>query len=320
MEEERKQKLYAEEVAAARRRRESQRAGVAIKSSASSSSLTGEPDFQPARDTKRYSRPVYDSIRRQASDPLVPYSGSEPPSPNTDSRLWLNSGSSQPGSRHNSRPSSLHSNYSTEDVLARGGGSGTKSKRSSRGSVPSSRPPSERASTWSSGHIPPVPMLPAMPIFPIDTPLLPPAPPFMMQQYPRPSRQTYNSASPSPGKISGLPNGHSSTQVNQQQLSSQRRPGSSSSSPGRQECQSNAPLLPLERQRRSSDDHKTSPSVTSHYSRSTSERTVTRSQARLPLPSSSSYLQLPTTSTYLNSSLSSGLGQQPPNRRQATIS
>jgi hypothetical protein len=309
MEEERRQKLYAEEVAAARRRRESQRGGT-LGTSTSSSSLSGELDPQRTRHSKKYSRPTYDSSRsRTSSDLAIQYSGSEPPSPNTEwspSRAPSNSGSSHLRSRNNSRPPSIHSNFSTEDVEAGGEGRG---KRSSIGSVSSSRRKPDRASSWSSGHVPPVPMVPTMPMFPVDTLLLPPAPPFMMQQYSR--RSSQSPTTPSSGTLSG---NRSSSQVNLVQHSSQRRPVSSSSSPGRQESQFSAPTSPREHQRRSSGDGGSPPSATSQSRGSTSQRAATRSHGRPPLPSP--YLQLPANPTHSSSSVTG----RPPVIRQQTIS
>jgi len=175
-----RQKQFAEEVTAARVRRESL---YAIPSS--------QPKEQVRKPREAYSRPTYDP-RRQTESP----SQTRPPHSRNDS-----SSSSKQGSLHQSesagpvvsRPPSTYSVVS-EDVRTRA------SRNSRRGSVISES--SQRsvvspiyAYGWPSippmRQILPIPVYPAvqtipiMPQFPLDTPLLPPAAPFMRQQYGR---------------------------------------------------------------------------------------------------------------------------------------
>ena len=201
MEEERKAKLYAEEIAAARRRRESARAGAYPASPISTSPPSPpsrEPDDRRRRDSRGYLRPPYDSQqRRQGSDSSmavldhgVRSGSSRPPSVG-------HGGASPSGS--GSRPASIYSAHtmsSSEDGRLRDAANGSirSKKRGSIGSLSSQRPPSEhRSPSYSSVHdlVPPVPPVPQP--YAMDVPLLPPTPPFMMHQFPRP--RSANSAS-----------------------------------------------------------------------------------------------------------------------------
>ncbi|EGO01876.1 hypothetical protein SERLA73DRAFT_71036 [Serpula lacrymans var. lacrymans S7.3] len=186
----------------ARARREASRAGQSF--------VPPSPARQPERSVVRqpsYSRPQYgrSSSQRQHVPELV--LSSPNPSPNDGSPV-----SSRPPSitgalpatpvsqRGFSRPPSVYSAHtlsSSEDVRARDGR--RVSKRNSMIGDFTKQPLSPHMqpnflpypSQW--GSIPPVPVLPSMPFYAVDMPLLPPSPPFMMQQYGRP--RSYNNSS-----------------------------------------------------------------------------------------------------------------------------
>ena len=153
IEDERKARLYTEEVAAARKRRETARAGVGgthVPSSSSMASVSArEPDSRSLRESKKYSRPVYNwpqNSRRQASEP----------SPHNES----SGNNSRPPSiagqgliRH-SRPLSVYSAHtlsSAKDLRLRKGSGSLSGKRASMDRSSSQRPVSERAATYPSG-------------------------------------------------------------------------------------------------------------------------------------------------------------------------
>jgi hypothetical protein len=314
IEDERKARLYAEEVAAARLRRESVRAGGNGALLSSSSSLVGrEPDNRSQRETKRYSRPVYDSMqnsRRQASEASVPQLHNE-------SRANTRPPSVGGGSVRQSRPPSVYSVHtlsSAEDIRQREGSSG--GKRTSMSLHPPQRPVSDRSSTYPIGYntIPPVPPVPQ---FAMDVPLLPPTPPFMMQQYPR-SRSSHASL-PSSSK-QRLPRADSSEQVahgsQQQQQRNRSHTGHSSQ-----------PKEPLPRRSSyspaSSDGGHTHRPSTYPHSHS---QPNSLSRARQPI---SSYLQPPSPWTALPSIAQFKVGptsallpsaRSQPGSRQTTIS
>ncbi|KAH7921819.1 hypothetical protein BV22DRAFT_701902 [Leucogyrophana mollusca] len=197
IEEEKRQRAYAEEVHAARARRDASRAGQA---SSSSSLVRGmEHERSASRETRHSSPARHNSSHSQrghapeliVTASLPPYDGSPasslPPTPGSQ--------------RSMSRPPSVYSAHTTssEDVRARDGR--RVSKRNSQAIDPSKHAqvpafPSPRASLmpyaapWT--HVPPVPPLPQMPamsvvpamqFYPMDMPLLPPSPPFMMNQF-----------------------------------------------------------------------------------------------------------------------------------------
>ncbi|KAK7061801.1 hypothetical protein R3P38DRAFT_2596549 [Favolaschia claudopus] len=353
MEEERLRRIYAEEVAATRARREHQRAGGGYGTSdghlPASSSTTS---LREERNRETYSRPLHDHApRRQASEPAVPQLTSSPSSsPHTSSP-----GSSRPPSiaghqagslRGSSRPASVHTN-SSEDARHSSVNAG---KRSSMASLPAKMPNNQfdwaTYSAWSASNptlmVPPVP---PMPMYAMDMPLLPPTPPFMLQQYPRPRSQNH-SPSPSPSSPSASPSRHrlpsngSSERVNvvpQQPRTPSSRRGSNSSS--------STPHRPVaSHQRRSSDDARRAslpPPKDSHHGvrsqpsslRSPSSSSLSR--GRPPIPSSvyqpplpSPWSAPPLATSYSQQQLSSaalinGYGQHVPpkaNRRQTTIS
>ncbi|KAJ7498826.1 hypothetical protein FB451DRAFT_11685 [Mycena latifolia] len=359
MEEERKQRIYAEEVAAARIRREQQRAGGGyganktgvLAASSSTVSLRDERN----KDSGKYSRPFHDQQgpRRQVSEPAVPQHANTPSSsPHTSSP-----GSSRPPSvaghqtgsigRASSRPPSVHTS-SSED--ARQPTNTSAGKRSSMASLPGKHPSFDRSSTysmWSASNptllVPPVP---PVPMYTMDMPLLPPTPPFMLQQYPRPRSQNSQSSSRGGSSPSAspsrqrLPSNGSSDRVNVAQpppprQSSSRRGSNASSSPYR-------PDMPQTHQRRSSDDARrasmpTSPKSSQHErgpppSSMRSQSSTSVARGRPPLPSTyqqpSPWTAPPLATSYSQQQLSpaaiiNGYGARPPpqpSRRQTTIS
>ncbi|KAA1466438.1 hypothetical protein DENSPDRAFT_831262 [Dentipellis sp. KUC8613] len=210
IEEERKRKMYAEEVLAARARREGLSHALATP--------VAERRGRERRDS--YARPAYDTRRpSEAADTSRTRNASA-----SSSRAHSPTRSSVNGSPHfPSRPASTYSTpiSSAEDVRQRDARS---SRRGSMASFTGSERMSMYPYGWPSGPmpvppIPPVPvfptvqMMPMMPQFAMDMPLLPPAPPFMMQQYGPRSR----SPSSSPRQASArLPSSSSSERVHKQ--------------------------------------------------------------------------------------------------------
>lgn len=230
-EEERKKRMYADELAEARRRREKTRQGTIPKEGY----VAWEGDREKEREAKEsesrpaYSRPRYDSHTRRGSSESPSSSRLNVPHPDSSP------GSSRPPSvgggsaRGSSRPPSMYStppsSASATDIRTR-----RESKASRRTSfvseggafspqqmfVPGGSP---GGFPW--GPVPPVPAMPMginmmpmgmqmpmqmqMPVMPYvtDMPLLPPTPPFMMQQYgPRGHGQRSHSSSPTRGHSS----------------------------------------------------------------------------------------------------------------------
>ncbi|KAJ7781147.1 hypothetical protein B0H16DRAFT_1877924 [Mycena metata] len=344
MEEERKQRIYAEEVAAARLRREHQRAGGSYGAGASNTGLLAASSSAASlRDERnKHTRPLHDQggPRRQASEPAVPQHGNSPSSsPHTSSP-----GSSRPPSvaghhtgsmgRNSSRPPSIHT--SSED--GRQPSNSNSANRSSMASLPG-RSAFDRSSTysmWSASNPTLMPPVPAMPMYAMDMPLLPPTPPFMLQQYPRPRSQNSQNASPGRSSPSAspsrqrLPSNNSSERVNVQQS------GQSSSS--RRGSNSSSHRPDMTHQRRSSDDARRAslpppkPSQTYGSMRSQSSTTLSRGRPPIPLASQphppSPWTAPPLTTSYSQQQLSapaiiSGYSMRPPppsTRRQTTIS
>jgi len=178
-EEEKKKRLYQQEVIAARKRRESQ----ILKADPLPADLPGAGS-QNSRRQGSYSRPAYDSSRRQSSDASSP-GVSHPPSRN-DSFNSLR-GTSNSLSPHSAPPPSTqssHSEPSTEEATK---------IRARRISMLPQTPPQLPMLTqpygypWGMHPMPqmqmPIQMVPQMPYYAMDNmPLLPPAAPFMMQQ------------------------------------------------------------------------------------------------------------------------------------------
>jgi len=203
-EDQEKQRLYMEELHATRVRREASRAGQA---SSSCAFFIHPPDRSDTRDSGGASARRNSSSR--GSELIVPamnmsYDGSP-----------ASSLPATPGSQINfSRPPSVYSAHtaSSEDVRRE---ARRISRRSSMASYPSKQMPLQvpydpRVSfmpfgtSW--GSIPPVPPIPPIPVMPaipfvnaiplygMEMPLLPPAAPFMMDQYRSRSSRSYNSS------------------------------------------------------------------------------------------------------------------------------
>ncbi|EKM59231.1 uncharacterized protein PHACADRAFT_249529 [Phanerochaete carnosa HHB-10118-sp] len=231
-EEQRKKAAIAEELSEARRRQEMTRFGVVPKLS---EGMSWEGDRQRDRERRGsetrspYARPKYDgshgsSSPRQSSEPNIVSAGS-PNSPRHHTPYADSSpGSSRPPSI-SSRPPSMYStppsSASATDIRTRRESKTSRRSFVSDGSYsPSSifLPPGSPAGyPW--GYVPPVPTIPVnVPIIPagmpmmqvpampyIDMPLLPPTPPFVLQQYgPRKpgSSQRSHSSSPTRGSSS----------------------------------------------------------------------------------------------------------------------
>ncbi|KAI0661007.1 hypothetical protein C8Q70DRAFT_1052829 [Cubamyces menziesii] len=233
IEEERKKRLYAEELAAARSRRESQRFGSlgSVTGGGLATGQWDRPERrQPERESpSTYARPVYDPV---AAHPHAPARQGSDSSIARQSRVGSasGSGSSPSGSRPSSvygtanmqgssRPSSVYGTPSSsqQDVRLRERErerererrvSGTGSRRGSmisegggsyRHPEPVPMPPMPQMWGMNMGmgmnmNVPPMVPMP-MPMYGVgmDMPLLPPSPPFMMQQYGyRPPSQNSN--------------------------------------------------------------------------------------------------------------------------------
>lgn len=230
-EDERRQRLYLEQVAATRRRRELNRAGLSTGNSPSSSagSLRDVDHAIKSRESRHGSSSQYDIPDSRTSP------GSPPHSSSGSSRA-----PSDTGQPERFRPSSTHSD---------GGFSGTRSRRDSALAQSNFRPQAARNPTypmWPNNYLaPPLPSVPSMPVmhpymFPMDPslsmdmPLLPPVPPFMMQQYSRrSSRQSSaghsNSSSSRVGTSISI---NSSSERVDQRIRSSGSPSSSSRSSG----------------------------------------------------------------------------------------
>ena len=182
-EDDKKKRLYQQEVIAARKRRETQMFKVNL-----SSVDLPEIEAQTSRRQGSYSRPAYDTLRRESSDGSSP-GVSQPPSRN-DSFNSLR-GTSRPQSIHSAPPPSLRSSHtvsSVEDVAKMMG------RRAS--TLPETPPQTPMmmqpyAYPWGMPMMPQMPMqmsmpmqmAPQMPYYTMDnTPLLPPTAPFMMQR------------------------------------------------------------------------------------------------------------------------------------------
>ena len=203
VEDEKQKRLYQQEVIAARKRRESQMFKVG--------SSTDLPEIEPqnSRRQSSYSRPVYDTQRRESSDGSSP-PVSHPPSRN-DSFNSLR-GTSKPQSLHSAPPPSLKSSHtasSIEDVVK------MKGLRTSMLPVTPPQLPMVMQPYGYSWGIPVMPqmqmpmqmpmqmsmpmqmqMVPQVPYYAMDNmPLLPPTAPFMMQRV-GDRRQSSSSSSP----------------------------------------------------------------------------------------------------------------------------
>lgn len=203
-EDEKKKRLYQQEVIAARKRRESQMFKVNLSS-------VDLPEIQPPNSRRQgsYSRPAYDTSRRESSDGSSP-GVSYPPSRNESFNSLR--GTSKPQSIHSAPPPSLKSSRtvsSAEDVTRMLG---------RRSSVLPETPPQSPMLMQPYGYPWGVPMMPQMPMqmsmpmpmpmqmapqmpyYTMDnTPLLPPTAPFMMQ---RTGDRRQSSSSNSPNRVS----------------------------------------------------------------------------------------------------------------------
>jgi hypothetical protein len=195
--EEKRRQNYTAELHASRSRSEASRAGHI---SPSSLARDIERDTSASQDARQSKSP---RARQRTLDLIVPTANLSPYDGSPTSSMPATPHGSQ---RSFSRPPSVYSTHTTssEDVRARDG------RRISRRSVlafdPSKQSPlplqNHRASLlpynlWTNGQVPPVfipqappvpivPMIPMMtpiPFYPMDIPLLPPTPPFMMNQF-----------------------------------------------------------------------------------------------------------------------------------------
>ncbi|KAH8830487.1 hypothetical protein DL96DRAFT_1785274 [Flagelloscypha sp. PMI_526] len=211
IEEERRQRQYAANFAAARQRQEHSRAG----GSDSPKYLTPSGSHQSLHeiDTRPSGYKRFSSSSSPASQGSSPGAGSRPAS--------LNIPSPHEGSYGHSRPSSPHSS-SSEDSKAR---EQKNRRRMSSLGTSHSRAPSDRSMSYPTlsqqTFIPPVPIVPNY----FDIPLVPPTPPFVLQQYPKRHSRSPESSSHS----------HKSRNSSSEQLptSSSSRRQSSSASPHR---------------------------------------------------------------------------------------
>ncbi|KAI0832391.1 hypothetical protein BC628DRAFT_1414696 [Trametes gibbosa] len=255
IEEERKKRMYADEIAAARNRRESQRFG-ALGAMTGEGLATGQWDrserARPEREgSSTHSRAAYDSTGypfgavRHGSDTSIHQSKS----PRTPGSVSGSPSESRPGSIYgsanipgSSRPSSMYSgpptpSSSQQDVRLRerrvSSSRRTSMVSESGAPMPLAMPPMPMPPMWGMNMnvVPPMQGMPMgmtvpMPMYGgMDMPLLPPSPPFMMQQYgyrpnsqnssrsSQPSPQRSHSSSPTMGR-QHLPTSSSSERVN----------------------------------------------------------------------------------------------------------
>jgi len=197
---ERRQRQYAEEVVAARIRREASRSGLYALPSAQETQVR---ETRPERLTPDVPR----APRRQASEPIVTTWGSGSPhtsSPASSNPPSANGGSPSASGFFSSRPQSINSANTTlssaEDLQQQ---RKNPSKRSSLGLDHPLRQAGDRTSQsyfpmWSNNYL--VPPVSPMPGYHMNMPLLPPTPPFMMEQnghsHSPNSRSTSRSSSP----------------------------------------------------------------------------------------------------------------------------
>jgi len=229
IDEERKQRQYAEEVVAARIRREASRSGFYVPPSAQETSRSQLGEAIPVRSTLDVPR----APRRQASEPAVATWGSCSPyteSPASSNPPSANGGSPSASGFFSSRPPSINSANTTlssaEDLQQH---KKNVSKRSSLGSDHPFRQGTSQSyyPAWSSNYL--VPPIPPMPAYHMNMPLLPPTPPFMMEQNRRShsSNSRSKSRSSSPHQTPGGSRSNSSTE----RLSSTQRSNTSSTRP-----------------------------------------------------------------------------------------
>lgn len=239
MEEEKRKQQYAEEVAAARQRREAARSGFYVPTP---SQEKARPQFRESRSSTSDRNSAHLHPWRQASEVGLgsgtPYTAS-PASSNPPS---LNGGSPN-ASGFFSRPESIGSANttlsSTEDIRQKK----NVSKRASLGAdhLQHQMVAMPYYPVWGNPYA--VPMVPAVPFYHnLDMPLLPPTPPFMLQQ----SRRSQSPNSRSNNSRSSSPRPHSS--------SSQQNGGSTDRLSISQHSSSSALPIHESHRRQSSDD------------------------------------------------------------------
>jgi hypothetical protein len=228
---EERQRAYVEELQATRARREAARAGRF--QSPSSPAQFSDRDRSGSRDSMHTS--VRSISRKHAPELILPTSPTPPFDGSPASSVPVTPGSQ----RSFSRPPSVYSTHtaSSEDVRGRDGR--RVSRRFSVVADPtkqlSLQPPFDPRAyfnpyAWTNvPQVPPVPVIPpipavphvyGMPFYGMDMPLLPPSPPFMMNQYgTRPRSQTGSQQSFGQSS-SSLPRNHSSDSVPQGHRSS----------------------------------------------------------------------------------------------------
>lgn len=238
--EERRQRQYAEEVVAARIRREASRSGLYVLPSAQETQLRETKPERLTLDVPRFPR-------RQASEPVAATWGSGSPytsSPGSSNPPSANGGSPSASGFFSSRPPSINSANTTlssaEDLQQQRKNA---SKRSSLGLDHPLRQAGDRTSqsyypAWSSNYL--MPPISPMPGYHMNMPLLPPTPPFMMEQ----NRRSHSSNSRSKSRSSSP---HQTLAVSHSNSSTERH-----SSTQRSDTSSTRPEL--QRHRRGSSD------------------------------------------------------------------
>jgi hypothetical protein len=311
MEEERRQRQYAEEVAAARIRREASRSGFYI-----------PPPSEETRSQPREAKPSRSTLdipripRRQASEPAVATGGSGSPysaSPVSSNPPSANGGSPSASGFFSSRPPSINSANTTlssaEDLQQH---RKNVNKRSSSSSEHPSRQMGDRTSqpyypAWSTGYL--MPPVPYMPSYHMNMPLLPPTPPFMMGQNRRshsPNSHSNSHSSSPRQKPSGLPS-NSSTE----RLSSSQRSHTSSTRPELQHHRRGSSDDALsDVQRPSLADRRSGSAAEIHSRRSNAQRSQ---QSHPPVASRSQSMWATLPSPH------DSRGRDPSNRRQSAV-
>ena len=309
MEEERRQRQYAEEVAAVRVRREASRSGFYVRPPLHETGPSRSREAKTAQSTL-----VIPHIpRRHTSEPGIatgirgsPYAES-PASSNPPS---VNGGSPAASGYFSSRPPSINSANTTlssaEDLQHRNNAS----KRSSSGSDHVTRHAGDRMSqayypVWPNGYL--VPPILHMPSYHMNMPLLPPTPPFMMEQNRRSSHSRSKSRSSSPHQASS-----GSHNDSQERLSSPQRRNTSSSRPERQHHRrtSSSDDVMRDSQRHSLPNRRPESSVDIYNRRSSAPRSP---HSQHPPVTSRSQSHAPVTLHY------DARGRPPSNRRQSVI-
>lgn len=308
MEEERRQRQYTEEVAAARIRREASRSGFYAPPSE-------ETSFHHQREVKS-SRSTLDIPRiprRQASEPTVPTGGSRSPytaSPTSSNPPSANGCSPSASGFFSSRPPSVNSANTTlssaEDLQQHRKNA---SKHSSFGSDHPSRQAGERTSQlyhppWSSSYL--MPPVSPMPLYHMNMPLLPPTPPFMMEQNRRSQSPNARSNSHSSRQKPSGPPSNSSTE----RLSTQRSHFSSTRPEFQHHRRGSSDDALRDVQRPSLPDRRSGSAADIHSRRSSAQR----NQESHPPVVSRSQNQWPTSASPRDSR-----GRDPSNRRQSVI-